>query len=174
MLFLILILIMIMGNPQFINNNSFFYFCNRILKLYEIQKQYNNNYIYKDAKSINLDYNYEYATIIDLNKNFFCLNDGNKILLLNKENLTLSKTICNNVNILGLLKISDNNITILESKNQKLILNNYEILLDGLNWNLKGTKNILKEEVYNIERSNNYFLCKTNRACILFEIKNKI
>ena len=60
----------------------------------------------------------------------------------------------------------------MESKNQKLIANNYEILFDGLIWNLKGTKNILNEEVSNLEMSNNYFLCKTNRVFILFEIKN--
>ena len=101
----------ISGRPQFINDNSFFYFCNTILKLYEIQNNnYSVNYYYISeyaSKSINLDYNYKYARIFDLNNNFFCLNDGNKILLLKKDNLTLTKTISNNVNNLDLLKISN-------------------------------------------------------------------
>ena len=132
------------------------------------KKNYTN-----EVKSINLDYDYNYARIIDLNENFYCLNDGNKILLLNKNNLTLSKTISINNNNLGLFKISDNNIIIFESNNKKLILNNYNISMGGLNWNKKESKNILNEEAYSIKKSNNYFFCKTNRACILFEAKTK-
>ena len=160
------------GRPQFINDSHFFYFCNNLIELYLIKKQYINNLYSSEVKSINLDYNYNYARIIDLNENFYCLNDGSKILLLNKSNLTLTKTISMNNN-LGFIKISNNNITIFESNNKKLLLNNYDILMNGLNWNKKGSKNVLNEEVYSIEKSNNYFLCKTNRACFLFEIKNK-
>ena len=160
------------GRPQFINNYQFFYFCKNILKIYEIKSNY-NEYYFKEVLSNKLDYNYIYTKIIDLNNNFYCLNDGNKILLLNKKNLTLSKTISMNSNNLGLFKISDNNFAIFESQNKKLILSNYDILMDGLTWKLKGSKNILNEEVYNVEKSNNYFICRTGRICILFEIKNK-
>ena len=156
------------GRPQFINDSQFFYFYKSFIKLYEI----NGNYYIDQLKSINLDYNYNYARIIDLNESFYCLNDGNKILLLNKNNLTLSKTISMNSNNLGLFKISNNKITIFESNNKNLIINNYEILMSGLNWDKKGSKIILNEEAFSIEKSNNYFFCKTNRACILFETKN--
>ena len=163
------------GRPQFINDFQFFYFCNNFIKLYEIKENYyyNNRNKLHELKSINLDYNYNDARIIDLNENFYCLNDGNKILLLNKNNLTLSKTISMNSNNLGLFKISNNKITIFESNNKNLIINNYEILMSGLNWDKKGSKIILNEEAFSIEKSNNYFFCKTNRACILFEKKNK-
>ena len=128
----------------------------------------------KAIKSIKLDYNHNYAYIIDLNKNFYCLNDRSKILLLNKNDLTLSKTISMNNNNLGLFKNSDNNISIFfETNDKKLAIHNYDILIDGLNWNLKGSKNIVNEEVYRVEKSNNYFICRTNRACFVFVIKNK-
>jgi len=161
------------GEPQFINDNHFFYFCENILTFYEISNNcYGNNFA-KRIKSIKLDYNYKYACIIDLNKIFYCMNDGRKILLLNKDNLTLSKTISMNNNNLGLFKISDNNISIFFESKKKLALNNYDILMTGLNWNLTGSKNIINEEVYRVEKSNNYFICRTKKACFLFEIKNK-
>ena len=161
------------GKPQFINDYHFFYFCNDFLKLYEIKTNF-FSYYFKVVKSIKLDYNYQDACIIELNKNFYCMNDGNKILLLNKDNLTISKTICMNNNNLGLFKMSDNSISIFfKSNHKKLLLNNYDILMDGINWNLKGSKNILNEEVYRVKKSNNFFICRTNRACYLFEIKNK-
>ena len=163
------------GEPQFINDNHFFYFCKDIVRLYETPNNYYYSNNYSNAiKSIKLDYNYNYACIIDLNKNFYCLNDRSKMLLLNKDNLTLSKTISMNNNNLGLFKNSDNNISIFfETNDNKLEIYNYAILIDGLNWNLKGSKNIVNEEVYRVEKSNNYFICRTNRACFLFEIKNK-
>ena len=161
------------GEPQFINDNHFFYFCKDILTIYEITyRSYGRDFANK-IKSIKLDYNYKYACIIDLNKSFYCMNDGRKILLLNKDDLTLSKTISMNNNNLGLFKISDNNISIFFESNNKLVLNNYDILMAGLNWNLTGSKNIINEEVYRVEKSNNYFICRTNKACFLFEIKNK-
>ena len=162
------------GRLQFIKNNSFFYFYNNIVNLFEIQKKiYNNSYHISSQHAINLDYNYNNATIIDLSEKFYCLNDGRKILLLNKNNLTLSKTISMNSNNLKLLQITDDNITIFEKKDKNLILNNYDILMDGLDWNLKGSKNILNEEVHSVEMSNNYFICKTDKACILFKIRAK-
>ena len=78
-----------------------------------------------------------------------------------------------NSNYLKLLQITNDNITIFEKKDKNLILNNYDILMDGLDWKLKGSKNILNEEVYSVEMSNNYFICKTNKACILFKIRDK-
>ena len=78
-----------------------------------------------------------------------------------------------NANNLGLLKISNNNITIFEKKNKNLVLNNYDILMSGLDWNLKASKNILNEEVYSVEMSNNYFICRTNIANVLFKIRDK-
>ena len=162
------------GRPQFIEDNYFFYFCKNNLTLYKRQKNdYNSNYYISELKSTNLDYNYNNAKIIDLNKNFYCLNDERKILLLNKNNLTISKTISMNTNNLGLFKISPDNIITFESKNKKLIFNNYIILMAGIDWNLQGSKNILDEEVYSVEKINNYFFCRANKASILFEIKDK-
>ena len=162
------------GRPQFIEDNYFFYFCKNNLTLYKIpKKDYNSNYYISELKSTNLDYNYNNAKIIDLNKNFYCLNDERKILLLNKNNLTISKTISMNTNNLGLFKISPDNIITFESKNKKLIFNNYIILMAGIDWNLQGSKNILDEEVYSVEKINNYFFCRANKASILFEIKDK-
>ena len=161
------------GRLQFIKNNSFFYFYNNIVQLFEIQKKNYGHYNISFQGSTNLDYNYNNATIIDLSEKFYCLNDGRKILLLNKNKLALSKTISMNSNNLKLLQITDDNITIFEKKDKNLILNNYDILMDGLDWNLKGSKNILNEEVHSVEMSNNYFICKTNKACILFEIRDE-
>ena len=161
------------GRLQFIKNNSFFYFSNDILKLFGIQKNNYGNYKISEQSATKLDYNYNNATIIDLSEKFYCLNDGRKILLLNKDKLALSKTISMNSNNLKLLKITNDNITIFEKKDKNLILNNYDILMDGLDWNLKGSKNILNEEVHSVEMSNNYFICKTNKACILFKIRDK-
>lgn len=88
------------GRPKFINDNYFFYFCERKLILYEIKNENINA-----EKYINLDYYDKYASIIDINENFYCLNDTRKILLLNKNNLEIAKTISMDNYNLGFLKI---------------------------------------------------------------------
>lgn len=45
--------------------------------------------------------------------------------------------------------------------------------MGGLKWEIKGTKNILNEEVYVFKYNNNYILFETRRGSILFKIKSK-
>ena len=42
----------------------------------------------------------------------------------------------------------NNEIVFFETKDNKLAIYNYAILIDGLNWNLKGSKNIVNEDLY--------------------------
>ena len=75
---------------------------------------------------------------------------------------------------LGFFKNSDDNITVFESKNEKLVVYNYDILMEGIKWSLKATKIILNKGVYRFEKDNNYILFKTrNGFNYLFEIKKK-
>ena len=93
---------------------------------------------------INMDPSH--SSIIELNNNYYCFNDQYRILILNKSNLFLAKEINIENNILGLLKISDKIISIFSSKYGSIKLINYDISLDGIKWNEKERKDILKGE----------------------------
>ena len=79
------------------------------------------------------------------------MNDGNKVILLNKQNLTLSKTISMNSNNLGLFKISDNNFAIFESQNKTLnFVNQFKsFILDIGISDKKFYEQCIREIIYN-------------------------
>jgi len=166
---------------QFISNNVFFYYSSGGLVLSKIE----------DSKCIELNtlniknLNISNISIIDLNNNFYCLNDGNIILLLNKTNLDIAKTIKIDYQNIGLSKISDNFISVFILIDKKIVLENYDVSMGGIKWSLKESKNFL--EGYNIActQSNNFifFIKKKNNSYnyfnnnafqnTLFEIKIK-
>ena len=156
---------------QFLNNNIFFHFSSKNLELYKI----NNNKCSLEM-SLKININSKDASIIELNNEFYCLNDKNKILLLNKKDLSIAKTIKSNSENLGILKISDKIITIFMSSYQQLIFRNYTILSNGIKWDLSKTKNLLNENISNFCTNKNYILfikgCYYGKTgCSLFEIK---
>ena len=63
------------------------------------------------------------VSIIELNSHFYCLNDGKTILLLQSINIEYKN--------IGLLKISDNFITVFILKDYNLFLQNYNISMGG-------------------------------------------
>ena len=73
---------------QFINDNIFFCFSPEHLEAYVI---IDNKCHLKISSTINIDY--KNASIIELNKDFYCLNNLKLILLLNKNDLSVAKTI---------------------------------------------------------------------------------
>ena len=158
---------------QFINNNQFFHFSFNSLNLYKIEDNKFSNI------SVEINIEPQNVSIIELTDEFYCLNDKRKILLLNKNDLHLAKTINLNSNNLGMLKISDKIISIFSSSTYKLISNNYDILSNGIKWERKETKNLLKETINNFYQSKNYILFMKegdyddNGKSFLFEIKTK-
>ena len=84
----------------FINDNSIFCLANNHIVLYNISQNE-----FSLVNEIEIDLYSSDCEIIDLNC-FYCLNDHKSIILLNKNNLNISKTIKINSNILGFIKIS--------------------------------------------------------------------
>ena len=157
---------------QFINNRQFFHFSSKIVEFYEIK----DNKYSKLSAEINI--NSKEASIIELNTDFYCLNDKEKILLLNKTDLVLAKTINLNSNNLGMIKITNKIISIFFSDYNNLVSNTYDILSDGIKWKIKEKKNLLNVSVRNCCLSKNYILFikrdyYSNSNCTLFEIKTK-
>ena len=164
---------------QFCNNNIFFRFSQNNLESYIITK---DKCSLKNSLDIEIDS--KDTSIIDLNNEFYCLNDQKKILLLNKNDLSIAKTINNNCYNLGMLKISDKIITVFLLEGGKLIANNYDIFSNGINWRKNHAKQLLDKTVSNFFFNNNYILFtkgprfyddKTENECFLFkiEVKNK-
>ena len=126
---------------------------------------------------------YSNASIISLNNEYYCLNDKKEVLILNKKDLTIAKTINTNSNNLGMIKISDKLVTIFFVKDSNLLYNNYEIKSNGIKWILKKTITLLKEKNVVFFHDKNYVLFKIasydNYGYIkeyqsnLFEIKTK-
>ena len=163
---------------QFYNNNIFFHFSEDNLDSYNIN---NNNCYLENSVKISIDYTN--ASIISLNNEYYCLNDKRKVLILNKKDLTIAKTININSNNLGMIKISDKLVTIFFVKDSNLLYNNYEIKSNGIKWILKKTITLLKEKNVVFFHDKNYVLFKIasydNYGYIkeyqsnLFEIKTK-
>ena len=105
---------------RFINNDIFFLYSSKSIEIYKIT---NSKCIMLNSLSLNLENSK--VSIIDFNDNFYCLNDGSTILLLNKTNLAIAKSINIEYNNIKLLKISNNIITIFAYDDNKLILQNY-------------------------------------------------
>ena len=158
---------------KFINNNLFFHISPYGLRLYEIKN--NNNNVSSD-KSLKIEIDPKNIDIIELNSEYYCLNDKSKILLLNKLNLDIAKTISSVSNNLGILKISDKLISIFISEYYftPFHYNNYIISSNGIKWDLFKQKNLLeKKEFKNFYFDNNYILFVNNNECSLFNIKIK-
>ena len=153
----------------FINDNSFLCLKNKNIELFKI---IDNNFSY--INEVNIDIDSSDFEIIDLNSLYYCLNDHRKILLLNKNNLVVAKTIIYSKN-LGFLKISDKIISILLLK-ENVSYQNYDILFDGNKWDLKKEKTILNEKFTNWSHSNNFIIFSSDnypRKSALLEIKAK-
>ena len=158
---------------QFISNVIFYEYSSESFDIYKIE----NNKCIK-LNSSNLNYlKSSKISIIDLNNNFYCLNDGKTIFLLNKTNLVITKSINIDYDNLGFLKISDNFISVFIFKEQKLILQNYDVSMGGINWSLKESKNLLEGNNIKFTQNNNYivFYYRFNNKYYsnLFEIKIK-
>ena len=156
---------------QFLNNNIFFHFSTENLELYEIK----NNKCSLEM-SLEIYINSENASIIELNNEFYCLNDKYKILLLNKKDLSIAKTINSNSEHLGILKISSTIVTKFISTYSHLIFENYTILSNGIKWDPSKKKYLLDENAYNFCCDKNYILFMKGtyygqKGCCLFEIK---
>ena len=106
---------------------------------------------------------YSNASIISLNNEYYCLNDKREVLILNKKDLTIAKTININSNNLGMIKISDKLVTIFFVKDSNLLYNNYEIKSNGIKWILKKTITLLKEKNVVFFHDKNYVLFKITK-----------
>ena len=135
-----------------------------------------NNICYLQKK-IKISINYKNALIDVLNNEFFYINDGQNILLLNKSNLVLTKTINLNMNNLGILKITDRLVTIFASNQNNFVALNCDILSNGIKWNVTKTINLLNNTVDKVFQNKNFILCRCNNYgkyfCVLFEIQTK-
>ena len=155
---------------KFINDNIFFHSLHNYLSLYEI-----NNNKGSLVKNLRIDIDSKNVSIIELNNEYYCLNDKRKILLLNKKNLDIAKTISLVSNNLGLLKISENLISIFEYnyESYKLLSNNCTISLNGIKWNLSQTKSLSNNNFDSCCYDNNYILFMNKKKCSLYDIKPK-
>ena len=90
------------------SNDIYFEYSSESLALYKIENY--KSFMLNSVKINNL--NSSNVSIIDLNKNFYCLNDGKTILLINKTNLTIAKSINIDYFNIGFSKISDNFISL--------------------------------------------------------------
>ena len=151
---------------QFINDNSFFTLKYKDIRLYKI---IDNKFSYANKIQPELDiYN---CKIIDLNSEYYCLTDLKIILLLNKSNFVIAKTI--NIDpYLGLLKISDKIVSIYLCKNNNLFCQNYNILFGGIKWDLTKIKQITDVNFSEFSQSNNFIMFSRDYFySSLFEIK---
>ena len=139
---------------QWYDNDSFFHFSSKNLEYFIVK----NNSCYLE-KSTKININLENVSIFDLNKDFFCLKNGNKIVLLNKSNLVPAKTINTNSDIIAILKLSDKFASTFISYENKLEYINYDILSNGIKWNVNKTKNLLHENVEKVCIDKNHILC---------------
>ena len=161
---------------QFINNYIFFHISYDYLEVYKIV--FGDCYL-QNKSSLRIDY--KNASIIELSNDFYCLNDLKIIYLLSKNDLSLTKTINIATNNLGLLKLSDNSVTIFVNESGKLVSKNYDILSNGIKWTLNQAQSLLNKEVISCCNDKKYLLFKNKNSnynynaqweCSLFEMNN--
>jgi len=163
---------------QFINDDTFFRFSPTFIESYQIKD--NKCYFEKNAK---IDLELNNASIIDLNTLYYCLNDNEKLLLLDKKDLFIVKTInVLNDNNLALLKINNKIVSTFYNTKKTLTYDNYDILSNGIKWNLKETKQLFEGDIINCFHSKKYILflnvekpytygyIKDEYYCTLYEI----
>ena len=111
------------------------------------------------------------SSIINLNDLYYAFNHKEEIYILNKKNLDLIKTINLNLisnNIIPLtffVKINGNNVIIFVFKDESVYMKNYEISMEGIKWDSKNDKNVIKEKINNIIiYDNKAFFIGTDKA----------
>ena len=143
---------------QFINDNIFFHISSENLEIYTIT---NNKCLLKNKSTIKTDY--KNVSIIELNNDYFCLNDLKMILLLNKNDLSVVKTINIDSDNLGMLKISSKYISIFVNDHYSLVSSNYNISSNGIKWTIDQEKTLLNDKkAEKFFQDNNYILFKSN------------
>ena len=154
----------------------FFHISYDYLEVYNIAFGY---CYFQNKSSLRIDY--KNASIIELSNDFYCLNDLKIIYLLSKNDLSLTKTINIATNNLGLLKLSDNSVTIFVNESGKLVSKNYDILSNGIKWTLNQAQSLLNKEVISCCNDKKYLLFKNKNSnynynaqweCSLFEMNN--
>ena len=162
---------------QIINDNTFFRFSQTFLESYRI----NNNKCFFE-KNMKIDLDLEKVSILNLNEMYYCLTDSKKLLLLDKKDLFTVKTInIINKKNLAILKISDKIVSTFYLKDKKLLNDNYNILSNGIKWDLKETKELFEGYIINCFQSKKYILFldelssysygyKKENISVLFEI----
>ena len=113
-------------------------------------------------------------SIIELNNDYFCLNDLKMILLLNKNDLSVVKTININSDNLGMLKISSKYMSIFVNDHYNLVSSNYNISSNGIKWTIDQEKTLLNDEkAAKFFQDKNYILFKSNSYDSFFSVNSK-
>ena len=139
---------------QWIDLSSFFHFSCNIIGYFKVKKD--KCYLEKSSKvSIDL----KNISILDLNKDFYCLNNKNNLILLDKSNLAPVKVINLIADNLEVLKISEKFVSVIITDNKSLYYINYDIESNGTKWSIIKIKNLLDENVTKVCRVKDYILC---------------
>jgi hypothetical protein len=151
---------------QIIKDDLFFIFENGKISSYLIKENKVNKL--NEKSDIKTD---DKSSIIDLNDLYYAFNHQEEIYILNKKNLDLIKTINLNLisnNIIPLtffVKINGNNVIIFVFKDESVYMKNYEISMEGIKWDSKNDKNVIKEKINNIIiYENKAFFIGTDKA----------
>ena len=154
---------------QFINDTFFFHISPSYLEVYKISF----GYCYLLNKSL-IKTDYTNASIIELSNDFYCLNDLKIIYLLNKTDLSLTKTINIASNNLGLLKLSEKSVSIFVNESHKFVSKNYDILSNGIKWSLNQTQTLLNNEVIGYCKDKKYILFKNKNYNYNYNYNDKL
>lgn len=153
---------------QFINNNSFFYFGQKTIGLYSINDKNNTCSLIAQNK---ITINNPNSSLINLNNDYYLINDNYKIYIFKKQNLDLVKTInINDYEKFYLLKISQKLFSIFTLEYYRFNLINYQLSMNGLKWDNKNYQNISNEGYSNSMTENKYILFMNEYKCSLYEI----
>ena len=141
------------------NNDSFFHLSPGCIESYKIKK---DKCYLENSISIYFDEN---ASLIDLNNDFYCITYHSNILLINKNNFVLAKTIeidkerSYNRNNLGTLQISDKILSVFYCRSNEFKYINYNISSNGIKWSINENEKLLDGNITEIYHSNNYLFC---------------
>ena len=158
---------------QFIKDNKFFiinYNQEHCLYLYNIENK--RSKLLSSKKNITL---FNESSIIELNNLYYAVNNRNQIFLLNQKDLSITKTInidkeLSEESKIYMLKLSPlvvslfiydklndvdiyNNYNYSNNSKVSIDIQNYEISMNGIKWDLKKEKNIINEKCKNYEET---------------------
>lgn len=180
---------------QFIKNNLFFTITSQNLASYLIKK---NGVTALNQTNINLNDIY-YINIIDLNDKYYAVNNKDQIYILDKKSLLKIKTLDlklssyynslykkdPNKNYYSfsikiypnyytfISKVSNNIVTLLIISNQDRVdFKNYEISMEGIEWELKKSQNLFNENINFVKQFDRYFLIGNNNKVYLEYLDN--